>query len=494
MYDIMDRSAMKALRKRGYSYTKIALELDCDRRTVSKILNEPIEKRYDTNSRKSEAADYKEQIFEWFDKKVPVKRMFEMLREDQENPYKSGKSAFYVQVRKFKTEWKRGKQESIVRFEGLPSEYVQIDWGEVRDFPFLRQMPEKRYFFAARLKYSRFSYVEFQKDMKLETLIRCMLRAFEVFGGVPWVAVFDNIKTVTIGRDEKKKPIWNETFIKFAAEIDIHPEVCWLYSAQQKGSVENLVGWVKSNFLHGREFLNDTDLSYQCSKWLDTINNSVSQAHGQIPSILIQEEKAKFLKLCTKASEYGIFRQSVVGPESLVRIENSRYSVPVGFIGEALETRIREEWVEFYKGTECVSRHKRNKNQYKPFVLPEHFEPAFEKKPRARIMLYRDFLIEQDTSIKAFTAELCRRCRGEFADHILKMYELWQEYGTEDLGIACALASEYGAYGSDYLVSVLKKPCEKENFLSIDIDEIPVQDEIDRILSEYEVYVMGGAA
>ena len=42
----MDRSAIKALRKRGKSYSEIGEETNCDRRTVKKILEEPLEKIY----------------------------------------------------------------------------------------------------------------------------------------------------------------------------------------------------------------------------------------------------------------------------------------------------------------------------------------------------------------------------------------------------------------------------------------------------------------
>ncbi len=155
--------------------------------------------------------------------------------------------------------------------------------------------------------------MEFQKDMRLETLIRCLLRSFQEFGGVPWVGVFDNMKTVITGRDPEGKPIWNQAFLKFAVDIDLHPEVCWLYSANQKGSVENLVGWVKSNFLAGREFLNDEDLAEQCLAWRKRVNTSISQAQGKIPADLLEEERQKFTPMLFTAESYGIFRQVVVG-------------------------------------------------------------------------------------------------------------------------------------------------------------------------------------
>jgi len=43
---------------------------------------------------------------------------------------------------------------------------------------------QTRYFFAARLKYSRFMYVSFHTDMREETLLRCLIACFQTIGGV----------------------------------------------------------------------------------------------------------------------------------------------------------------------------------------------------------------------------------------------------------------------------------------------------------------------
>jgi hypothetical protein len=67
------------------------------------------------------------------------------------HPYAGGKSLFYRKVSLMRKEWKSSGQEAWIRFEGLPGEYVQVDWGEVRNFLFLTQEPATRYFFCARL-------------------------------------------------------------------------------------------------------------------------------------------------------------------------------------------------------------------------------------------------------------------------------------------------------------------------------------------------------
>ena len=488
----MDRSAINALYLRGMSKSEIAQKMGCSRKTVRKILSEKVEKVYHRNPAGSLVDLFRDDIFRWFDQNVPVSRMLEMVREDADHPYRGGKTIFYNRVKEFRNQWKQSGQEAWIRFEGMPAEYLQIDWGEIRKFPFLAQPESTRYFFCARLKYSRCSYVEFTPGMKQETFIRCILRAFEYFGGVPYVCVFDNLKTAVNSRDEQGKPIWNKTFLKFAVEMKFHPEACHPYSGNQKGTVENLVKWVKSNFIPGREFLDDADLQAQCHSWIEQKNGSVSQAHGKIPGDLLAVEREKFTPLADSASSYGLFSQAVVGPESLVNIDSGRYSVPVGCIGKTLTVRIREKTLDFYDREQLAAAHARVHSAGKPVIIPEHFEPALAKKPRGRALVYRAYLMSLDSSIEAYIARLCRRWKGTFAPHILKMYELFKTYGADELGCACALASEHGAYGADYLEPILKSPRKLPVLGVIKVDDAPLQDEIDRSLSFYESFVLGG--
>jgi transposase len=120
---------------------------------------------------------------------------------------------------------------------------LQIDWGEVRRFPFARAelSGKTRYFFAARLKFSRWMWVRFTSEMREETLLRCLMAVFVALGGVPWVVTADNMKTVVLGRDHANQPIWHPAYAKCAAESGFLPDACDPGAGNQKGSVENLV-------------------------------------------------------------------------------------------------------------------------------------------------------------------------------------------------------------------------------------------------------------
>jgi hypothetical protein len=193
-----------------------------------------------------------------------------------------------------------------IRFEGLPGEYLQVDWGEIRHFPFTQQKPVTRYFLACRLKYSRWTWVLFTNEMRQETLFRGLVACFNALAFVPWVLVFDNMKTVTTGRDAQAQPIWHPALLQLAAEFDFHPEACWPASGNQKGSVESLVKFVKKNFLAGRAFVDDTDLQAQCVDWQERTNTTrPSQATDVTPGARLVEEVAKGYPLPATAADYG---------------------------------------------------------------------------------------------------------------------------------------------------------------------------------------------
>jgi transposase len=91
-------------------------------------------------------------------------------------------ATFYRFVARLREERQAGAAP-VLRFEGLPGEYVQGDWGEARVR--LGGEPVKRVFLAGRLKYSRVVGVRWRTQMDLETLLRAMLEIVAAWGGVP---------------------------------------------------------------------------------------------------------------------------------------------------------------------------------------------------------------------------------------------------------------------------------------------------------------------
>jgi transposase len=314
----MERSTMYSLKQKGWTNVQIAECTGHHRDTVARVLREEVDKQPKTRNRNSAIAVFDAKIAEWLDKNLPVTRMLELARADGEHPYSGGDTAFYDYGRKGRRARKQTPRDLALRFEGVPGEFLHIDWGEVRDMEFTRPAlaGQTRYFFAARLTYSRFMYVSFHTDMREEPLLRCLIGCFTTIGGVAWVVVTDTLKTAVLGRDDEHQPVWNPAYQKLAVECKFHPEACAPASGNQKGAVENLVKYVKGNFIAGRTFHDDADLAEQCMGWLSHVNTErPSDATGQEPEMRLVEEQAAFGGLPSTAQDYGFFDGVVVSRE-----------------------------------------------------------------------------------------------------------------------------------------------------------------------------------
>jgi transposase len=445
MLRYMERSTIHFLKQKGWTNVQIAEFTGHHRDTIARVLQEEVDKKPKTRQRSSAVDVFRSQIASWLDQNLPVIRMLEMAREDHDHPYSGSETAFYDYVRKMRRARNQTPRNVALRFEGVPGEYLQIDWGEVRDFPFSKAGMENqtRYFFAARLKYSRYMYVSFHTDMREETLLRCLIACFQEIDGVPWAVVTDNMKTAVLGRTAEHEPIWNPAYQKLAVEFKFHPDVCAPASGNQKGAVENLVKFVKGNLLPGRSFYDDADLAEQCRAWLTQVNTErPSDATGQPPVVLLEEEQPKLGPLPDSARDYGFFDSVVVSREGMVALESNRYSVPAHLIGRVLTARIHPGRIELFADGEREASHARHRGQHARIIDPAHFEAVFATKPRGRVMVYRDWLCDLAPAVSSYVRDLCHKRRAEMNAQMLALYELVQEIGKADFVAALELAAE----------------------------------------------------
>ena len=510
----MERSTIHLLHKRGKSQRQIARELGYSRVTVARALSEPVDQRPARRKRRSIVDPYREQIAQWVTEGLTAERMLELARDDPQQPYRGGHSVFRAAVRQARLAQahERAVLDVPVRFEGLPAEYLQVDWGEIRAFPFAHQTPATRYFLACRLKYSRWTWVRFTSEMRQETLFRGLVDCFVALGWVPWVLVFDNMKTVTTGRDAHDQPIWHPALLQLATEFGFHPEACTPGAGNQKGSVESLVKWVKGNFLTGRTFADDADLAQQCGDWLVYANERPSQATDVPPRVRLAEEAAKGGPLPATAwsehgaGDYGFLHPARVSAEALVAVLGNQYSVPIVHVGAPVAVRVHRERIVIWRDTTQLAAHRRAADgAHTRVVEPEHYSLLFARKPRAQVMLYRAALLQLGQGAQWYLSEVSRRRRARLREEVVGIYTLYQQIGAERLLAAMEYATERSAYGVDYLRALVEltgraSPATWPPMLSpppavlwpvmpAPLAGVPPQDEVDRALDVYERYV-----
>jgi transposase len=160
----------------------------------------------------------------------------------------------------------------VQRYETNPGEQVQFDWGE---FVYEHEgKTHKFYGFTAVLGYSRMRFVTFVKRCDTPTLIRCLMEAFEYFGGLTKTALTDRMKSVLLEMEENK-PRWNPRFADFMVSIAVAARVCKPYTPQTKGKVERTVSYVKQSLWAGVIFTDLDDLNREAHAWCERINGRV---------------------------------------------------------------------------------------------------------------------------------------------------------------------------------------------------------------------------
>lgn len=274
------------LTAQGKTVQEIAQELDISRTTVRKYLKHPeavIAKP--RPPRPSKLDLYKEQIRKWVmeDHCTNCEVLFERLHK---LGYTGGISILKDYVHPLRPAV--AGHAPVQRYETKPAEQVQFDWGE---FVYEHEgNTHKFYGFVAILGYSRMRFVTFVKRCDTPTLIRCLMEAFEYFGGLTKVALTDRMKSVLLEMVENK-PRWNPRFADFMVSIGVAARVCKPYTPQTKGKVERTVSHVKKSFWGGITFTDLDDLNRQAYAWCERINSRVHRTtHVRPVDRLAQEQ------------------------------------------------------------------------------------------------------------------------------------------------------------------------------------------------------------
>jgi hypothetical protein len=249
------------------------------------------------------------------------------------------------------------------------------------------------------------------------------------------------------------------------------------------------VKFVKSNFIGGRTFYDPADLEQELANWLKKVNyQRECEATGKIPAELLAQERVRLGKLPVQAQDYGFFECLVVNREGFVTYETNKYSVPARLIGQALSARIFKERIEIYVLDQQVASHPRSKHRQERVVVPAHFEAAFTHKPRARVMVYRDWLVKLSPTVAEYVSEICRSQRGRMNQQIVEMYRLAQQLGSADFVSALELAAEQQLVGAEY-ISAIALGTENSAEATKPDSALPSQKEIERELAQYARYV-----
>lgn len=345
----------------------------------------------------------------------------------------------------------------LVRFEGVAGEYAQFDFGQVS----VRLADGTRrvvHFAAYRLKYSRWVHVAVVPDERVEALIRSLLQSFEASGGVPLRVVFDNPKTVVL-RHEEGRPVWNPVLAPVAIDYGFTIELCTPRQPQQKGAVENLVGFVKRAFFRARVFTDlTTDLPTQLTAWLDDVNSvRPNRATKEIPASRLVAEQARMKPLAIAPAEYGLRVAVTVGPTAMVTYQGIRYAMPAAACGIPATLWLYPGRVKIVTaGSRHEALHPRFPREGTVSYLPGQRAEQLATVAGARKRLYfmRERLLELGPVGEGYLTELIHQRPHTWKGDVERLFALLEELGDLHFRLLLQRALFQRLIGAEYVVQL----------------------------------------
>jgi transposase len=460
MLPLLQRHEIQVLLSAKLSPAEIAQRVGVSVDTVLRVGEEPpvahvddtAERRQRRVGRPPKVTAVEEHVRRWLAEEPDLPTQ-ELLRRALGERYTGAKSAFYQLVARLRPT----RSNPVVRFEGLPGEFSQHDFGHV-DVRFVDGRSKRVHFFASRLKFSRFVAVSLVLNEQTETLVRTLVRHFVSFGGVPLLAVFDRPRTVvTKGGRGREVTTFNATFAQVMLELGVGVEMCAPRSGNQKGAVEQLVKWVKGSFFKCRKFLDEQDLEAQLVAWERSVNfTTPSRATGVIPETRRQQEMPRLRAVRVTPATLALRIPVVVGPSAEIAFEGRSYSMPPRAAHTAGTAFVYEDRIRFVAGR-FEATHARGGRPRTRSTLPEHRAEKLTEVHGTRAVQYekRQQLLDLGDDATTLLTALVHRSPAQSLEDIAMLHALYAQHGDEAMRSALTRVVAAGALTVDAVIEVL---------------------------------------
>ncbi|MBK9441753.1 MAG: IS21 family transposase [Comamonadaceae bacterium] len=226
--------------------------------------------------------------------------------------------------------------QAFLKLSFLPGEAAQVDWGEYGTIT-VGATKRRLSFFCLVLCFSRRMYLEFTVSQTSEFFLACHERAFAAFGGVPQRLIIDNLKSAVLQRLAGVAPVFNGRYLDFSRHWGFEISACNVRSGNEKGRVENGVGYVKKNFLAGLELADFSALNPAATLWLDTVANvRLHESTHQRPIEMFEQERGALKPLNPNGFDLARIITVRANKQFRVALEANHYSVPARYAGRSL--------------------------------------------------------------------------------------------------------------------------------------------------------------
>jgi len=441
---------IKALEKEGLTPLQIAGELGLDPRTVYHWLAQERFCPRQTPPPPSKLDPFKGDICRMLQiYPYSATQVYQRLRE-------LGFDGRYTIVKDYVRKTRPHRSPAFLKLAFAPGECAQVDWGSygaVRVGDTRRRLS----FFVMVLCYSRMMYAEFTLSQTMEHFLACHQNAFDFFGGIPAKIMVDNLKSAVLKRIIGRAPVFNPKYLDFANHYGFTIAPCNVGKGNEKGRVENGVGYIKKNFLAGLDIPDFSALNPALRQWLDTIANV--RIHGETrkkPAEHFGDEKLLLRPLPPNPYDIAHISQVRASSQFRLTLDANRYSVPAEYAGAALTLKVYPDRLCVYSDSKLVARHIRSYDRYRDFEHPDHPKELLAQRKKARDQKILARFLTLSPKAQEYYKELETR-RLNPIHHLRQIVALSEIYPSDQVARAMEDAFTFQAFSSEYIANILEQ-------------------------------------
>jgi hypothetical protein len=328
-------------RKKHLNQVQIAKKLTISRSTVKRYLSMTEEEfalllQRDTTRHTCKLDGYREFIIDEL-KDAPFlscAQVMDHLKEHFPDMPNVSEKTVYNYVMRIRQDEKLPKDTELPR---QSNKLPDCDYGEIAQVDFGQKWMQttngskvKVYIFAMVLCRSRYKFVYLQNTpFTASSAVYAHHLAFKFFGGRPLTIWYDQ-DAVFLVDENFGDYVMTREFAKYVKEVGYEAVFMMAADPESKGKVENVVHYVKRNFLPGRIYVNQTTLNDEVIGWLArTANGKVHSTTKRIPAEVFEEERKHLTPYTVEiAEEQKNSRPYVVRKDNTVLYHSNFYQLP----------------------------------------------------------------------------------------------------------------------------------------------------------------------
>ena len=473
----------------GKNLTEIAEIMGCDWRTVRKYVDKedfsPKAPEAETGRQRSKLSTYYSEIDAWLeeDRKAPrkqrhtAKRIYSRLKDIH-----SGFDASYRLVAEYVSQKKKQlnlkKEEGYIPLIHRPGE-AQADFGTA-DFIENGKRHQGAKYLVLSFPYSNGGYLQLNYGENLECLLEGLQTIFQYMGGVPSEIWFDNTTTIVTEIIRGGGREMTDRFRLFAEHYRFNPVFMNPASGNEKGNVENKVGYLRRNELVPiPRFIKLEDKNEMLLRACDEDMDREHYDKDVFISELFKEDKQAFLPLPEKEFDTALYTSARTNKYGKFTLNGGKheYSASPAVCEDFVQLRITSSLVIVMDANmHEIIRHRRlygNSEQKSMEWLP--YLKYIARKPRSL----------RNSGIYDMLPETMRRymdsCNNADRGQVLKILaELTDQTGFDSAVQTVKQAILYEATDPDSLQSLYRR-------LYSDVPELPPIAEADSLLTDGKV-------